>query len=239
MRTITSSESYIILGVLAVLALVALIYLVSPMSLIDELIARGAVIRARLWGLLERHGYPDDTRSVWVAGSMAVALEHHEAISLLIEQQLTGSAFALVRPMVDTVVRAHWINAVASNEQVAQARENKNVFPSMSEMSEAGGKAYGADELFRRFTSQWGAMCSYTHSGARQIAHHFTGTDLKPGYTEEAKVEVLNLANMALLFVAGMFFTSTGHQLEAAETRKMVLDYATDFGERLKKPAQQ
>ena len=36
MRTITSSESYIILTVLAALALVALIYLLSPMSLPDE-----------------------------------------------------------------------------------------------------------------------------------------------------------------------------------------------------------
>ena len=35
-----SSESYIFLAVLAALALVALVYLLSPMSLIDELIAR-------------------------------------------------------------------------------------------------------------------------------------------------------------------------------------------------------
>jgi hypothetical protein len=175
MRTITSRESYIILAVLAVLALVALIYLLSPMSLVDELIARGAVIRARLWDLLERHGYPDDTRSVWIAGSMAVALEHHEAISLLIEQQLTGSAFALVRPMVETVVRAHWINAVARDDQVERARQDdKKAFPSMSEMSAAIGKAYGADELFQRFTSEWQAMCSYTHlrrAADRQALH--------------------------------------------------------------------
>jgi Family of unknown function (DUF6988) len=234
MQTMISSESYIILAVVAALALVALIYLLSPMSLIDELIARGAVIRTRLWDLLERHAYPDDTRSVWVAGSLAVALEHHEAISLLIERQLTGSAFALVRPMVDTIVRAHWINAVARDDQVEQARQDKNVFPFMSEMSEAVGKAYGADELFRRFTSEWGAMCSYTHSGARQIGYRFTGTDVKPSYNGEAKVQVLNLTNMALLFLARMFFMSTGHQPERDETRTMLLDYASEFGERLR-----
>jgi hypothetical protein len=118
-------------------------------SLLDDVTARGAEIRDRLWDLLERHAYPDDERSTWVEGSLAVALEHHEAISLLIKRQLNGSAFALVRPMVDTVVRAHWINAVANDDQVEQARQdNKNVFPSMSQMSEAVGKAYGADELF-------------------------------------------------------------------------------------------
>jgi hypothetical protein len=204
-------------------------------SLLDDISMRGTQIRERLWDLLERHAYPDDERSTWVEGSLAVALEHHEAISLLIKRQLNGSAFALVRPMVDTVVRAHWINAVASDEQVAQAREDKNVFPSMSEMSEAVGKAYGADELFQQFTSEWEAMCSYTHSGARQIALRFTGTDLKPRYNEEAKVEVLHFTNMALLFLTGMFFVSTGHQPEAAETRTITLDYVTEFGERLRK----
>jgi hypothetical protein len=67
-------------------------------SLLDDITAHGAQIRDRLWDLLERHAYPDDTKSVWVAGSIAVALEHHEAISLLAQRQLTGSAFALVRP---------------------------------------------------------------------------------------------------------------------------------------------
>jgi hypothetical protein len=130
-------------------------------SLLDDLTARGAAIRKWLWDLLERHAYPDDARSVWVAGSIAVALEHHEAISLLVNRQLTGSAFALVRPMVETVVRAHWINEVAYDDQVEQARQDKNVFPSMSEMSEAVGKAYGTDELFRRFTSD-GERCAVT-----------------------------------------------------------------------------
>jgi hypothetical protein len=157
----TSTESYIFLAVFAVLALVALIYLLSPMSLPDDITARGAQIRTRLWDLLERHAYPDDERHTWVEGSLAVAIEHHEAISLLIDRQLTGSAFALVRSMVDTVVRAHWINLVASDEQVAQARrDDKNAFPSMSKMSEAVDKVYGENEFFKQFTSAWDAMCN-------------------------------------------------------------------------------
>jgi hypothetical protein len=203
-------------------------------SLFDDITIRGAAIRNRLWDLLEPHAYPDDARSVWVAGSIAVALEHHEAIWLLINRQLTGSAFALVRPMVETVVRAHWIDAVACDDQVELARQDKNVFPSMSEMSQAVSEAYRADELFRRFTSEWGAMCSYTHSGARQIGYRFAGTEIKPSYKEEAIVEVLNLMNMGLLFLAGTFFMSTGHQTEANETRTMLLDYASEFGERLR-----
>jgi hypothetical protein len=203
------------------------------MSLLDDITTRGAEIRGRLLDLLERHAFPDDHRPVWVAGSLAQALEHHEAISLLIKRQLTGSAFALVRPMVDTVMRAHWINAVACDEQVEQAREDKNVFPPMKEMSEAVGQAYSADELFRQFTSEWEAMCSYTHSGARQIGRRFTGTEVKPSYKEEAIVQALDLTNYGVLFLAGMFFISTGQKPEAHETRTMMRDYHKEFGERV------
>jgi hypothetical protein len=231
-----SSESYIILAVVAVLALVALIHLLSPkMNLLDDLIARGAAIRTRLWDLLERHSYPDDERSTWVAGSLAVALEHHQAISLLITERLTGSAFALMRPMVETVVRAYWISGVARDDQVERARQDdKKAFPPLMEMSAAVGKAYEADELFERFMSAWDAMCSYTHSGARQIGRRFSGTEIKPSYKEGAKVQALNSTNMALLFLARMFFMSTGHLTEASEARTMLLDYASEFGERLR-----
>jgi hypothetical protein len=201
--------------------------------------ARGAQIRTRLWDLLERHAYSDDHRPVWVAGSIAQALEHHQAIALLIDGQLTGSAFALVRPLVETVVRAHWINAVASDEQVKRARDDdKYAFPSMKNMSAEVGRAYDADELFQGMTAEWDAMCSYTHSGARQIAYRFTGTNVKPSYKEEAKVQVLNHTNMALLFLARMFFMSAGHQPESDEVRTMLLDHAKEFGERLQATSQ-
>ena len=204
-------------------------------SLLDDITARGAQIRSRLWDLLERHAFSDDHRPVWVAGSIAQALEHHQAIALLIDRQLTGSAFALVRPLVETVVRAHWINAVASDEQVKRARDDdKYVFPSMKDMSAAVGRAYDADELFQGMTAEWEAMCSYTHSGARQIGRRFTGTQVKANYKPAAIVQVLNLTNYGVLFLARMFFMSTGHQPEADETQTMLLDHAKEFGERLR-----
>ena len=231
----TSSESYIFLAVITALTLVALIYLLSPkMSLLDDISNRGIQIRSRLWDLLERHPYPDDHRSVWVAGSLAQALEHHEAIALLIKRELTGSAFALVRPLVDTVMRALWINAVACDQQVARARDDgKKVFPPMKEMSEAVERAYRDDDLLQRMTAEWDAMCSYTHSGARQLGRRFTGTDVKSSYAPGEIAEVLNLTNYGVLFLARRFFMRTGHQPETDETRTMLLGYASEFGERL------
>jgi hypothetical protein len=195
--------------------------MLASVSLFDDTMASGAAIQGLLWDLLERHLYPDDERSVWVAGCMVVALEHHEAISLLIKRQLTGSAFALVRPLVDSVMRSLWINKVASDDQVKRARDDdKYVFPPMPQMCEAVRTAYGDDKFFQ-FTSAWDAMHSYTHSGARQIAGRYTGTDLKPSYTEGAKIQALNLTNNGVLFLATKFFESTGHQLEADAIKQL------------------
>jgi hypothetical protein len=77
------SESYIFLAVFAVLALVALIYLLSPMSLLEDITTRGAEIRTRLREFLARRTYTTDTRTVLVIGAAEQALEHHKAVWLL------------------------------------------------------------------------------------------------------------------------------------------------------------
>jgi hypothetical protein len=74
--------------------------------------------RTRLRELQPNRAYPSDDKTAWLVGSVEIALEHHKAIWLLIERRLTGSAFALVRPLIDTVVRALWINALATEQQI-------------------------------------------------------------------------------------------------------------------------
>lgn len=46
-----------------------------------------------------------DAWSIVVAGMIHQGIEHHESISLLIRSKLTGSAFALVRSVVEILVR--------------------------------------------------------------------------------------------------------------------------------------
>ena len=69
-RSMTSSESYIFLAVFAALALAALIYLLSPMSLLEDITTRGAEIRTRLREFLTRHDYTADTGTVLVIGAV-------------------------------------------------------------------------------------------------------------------------------------------------------------------------
>jgi len=105
----------------------------AVVSLLEDIIAQGAQVRTQLRELFEQdEAYPGDLKSMWLIGSVDLALEHHEAIWRLQEQKLTGAAFALLRPLIETMLRALWLNKrVTSEEQVKRAWRDKKVFPKM------------------------------------------------------------------------------------------------------------
>jgi hypothetical protein len=240
----TSSESYIILTVVAVLRLVTLIYLLSPpMSLLDDITARGAEIRTRLHDLLLRHKYAGNTKNMVLAAYVNIALEHHKAIWLLSESGLNGSALAMVRLVWDPYLRALWINKVATEQQIEQASRDEFKFPPMRQMREDIKQAYGdhsdpeqmekLDDFLQSVKEVWQAMSSYTHSGGLQIGRQFTVDEVKPKYSEGAIAEALNLVTLALLLLLQMFFVSMERYEEVKEVLTLV-EYNADVAERLR-----
>src|SRR5262245_57127260 len=219
LQTITSSESYIILAVLAVLALVALIYLLSPaMSLLDDISTCGAELRTRVRELLYRHGYSADTKTVMVVGYVDLAFEYHKAIWLLKDGQLYGAAFVLVRPVFDAWLRALWINAIVTAEEIEQASHDKLRFPPVDQMLADIKRVYFGhaeqdaefaalvDKFFEFLTPLWRVLSGYTHPGARQLARRFTGAQVS--YTNAEIAQALNLSTMALMLLMRAFFMS-------------------------------
>jgi hypothetical protein len=263
LQTITSSESYIFLAVIALLALVALIYLLSPkMSLLDAITVRGAAFRERVDELLRRHDYAgaNPTKTFMVVGYVIFAIQLHRAIWLLKDAELYGSAFALVRPVFDAWLRALWINAVATPEKIEKASRDELPFPSIDDMLAAIRPIYFGhaekdaeftqivDKLFYwltgqdpndktapRVTSLWKVLHSYTHPGARQLAHLFTGEQVKQSYSEWDIAQALNLPTIALILLMRPFFISMGKQAEADEVLAFALQYCAEFNGRLSK----
>ena len=213
------------------------------MSLLDDISTRGAQVRARLRQLLQRHEYPRDIKSLMLRAYVDIAMEHHEAIWLLAKFKLNGSAFAMVRPVFDTMFRALWINKVATEQQIEQASRDELDFP-IGKIRDDIKQGYFSDrppeeaqlfdEILQLLKEAWGAMCSYTHSGGLQLARRFTGDELKPDYSEGAIVEALNLVTIALLLLMHMFFVSMRCQKGDEETQTMLRQYREDFGERLR-----
>src|SRR5438552_8515571 len=214
------------------------------MTLLDDITARGAEVRERLRQLLHRHEYPQDTRTFLLRAYVDVALEHHDAIWLLAKCRLNGSAFAMVRLVYDAMFRAFWINKVATEQQIEQATRDELGFP-LDKILVEFKRDYFSDrppeeaELFDSFLQSvkeaWSPMCSYTHSGALQLARRFHGDELKPNYSEGEIAEALNLVTVALLLLLHTFFVSMKCQKEAEETGTMLLQ--CNFGTRLRAAA--
>jgi hypothetical protein len=225
--TITSSESYIFLAVFAALALVALIYLLSPMSLLEDITIRGAEIRTRLREFLARHTYTTDTRTVLVIGAADQALEHHEAIWRLQESELNGSALAMIRLMWDAMFRALWFHAVATDEQVELASRDEldwripvrdDIKRAYFGTPEDPKEVAELDRVFNQFKELCKILNSYTHTGGLQLARRFTFDQVKPCYTERELAEALSGATEILLFCFVLLLKRIGAHEEADET---------------------
>jgi len=65
---------------------------------------------------------PADDRTLLVVGCLDVAIEHQAAIALLARTELYGSAFALLRVLMESLVRALWLHRYLFRLPVASCR---------------------------------------------------------------------------------------------------------------------
>jgi hypothetical protein len=64
-------------------------------------------------------------RNKIVAGCFDVALEHQASTALLIQHQLIGSSFALIRALVEAFIRGIWIERCATERELVIFQEDK------------------------------------------------------------------------------------------------------------------
>jgi Family of unknown function (DUF6988) len=185
-------------------------------------------IWARLVGLLQGE-YSDETRTLLLIGYSDVVFEHQRAIRQLLETGLYGSAFALVRVLHDPFFRAHWMLKCANDKQVEaiRATDDRSNFPAMAQMVKDIDGAYDTGTFFSKFINDsWEAMNSYTHTGLRQLSRRFTGGHVRPNYSDDEILEVINTTTVAICFTARLVLMAVGRQKEADEAEQIGIDFA-------------
>jgi hypothetical protein len=165
--------------------------------------------------------YADDEWSTTVIAFIDQALEHHTATMLLIRSSLFGSAFALLRSIVEIVVRGVWIATCANDAQIKKFREKDELDMSFGAMSKAIDAACGIDFFQNLKTKTWDALNSYTHTGALQLGRRFNGDKLEPSYRDGEKIEVIRMSTTMLLMIVRPFLAKHGHNNEATEIDKI------------------
>jgi hypothetical protein len=123
-------------------------------------------------------------------GYWALVFDFHKAILLSIRSGFYGSAFALVRPVVEALVRSH-VAVLGSDDDVKQLRrdEYRVNFATIGPWID---QEFRLGTFFTNFlTKARDALHSFTHSGLSQVTRRFDGHDLTPRYKDIEIIEVI------------------------------------------------
>jgi hypothetical protein len=158
-------------------------------------------------------------RSYW-----ALVFDFHKAILSLIPNSFCGSAFALVRPSMEALVRAH-VAEKGSLADVASLQQDtyRTNFITIGPWID---KEFGSGNLFTDFLGgARAALHSYTHAGVSQLARRFDGHNLKPTYADGEIIEVVRVSTSAVWMLTNLVTIHFGFTTEAAEAQRLYVEW--------------
>lgn len=170
---------------------------------LDVHLKRAATITAKLAVGLHDQSLPASSRMRAGIACLGVALDHQNAIVILLEREspIPASAFTLVRPVFESYVRGQWLLMCATDAQVESFLRGGNP-PKMADLVDAVERVLAIDErqLLNIYKSYWGSMCDFTHTGGLQVQRWNTPEAVQPAYEESELITVLEFtAAIALL----------------------------------------
>ena len=136
-----------------------------------------------------------DVRSQVAAACFDTVLEHQAAIAALVQLELHGSALALLRVIAEALFRGMWFARCATDDELSQF-QNDQLDKPLKQLVQEIETALGNqnDVLSAIVRKQWKHLCSFTHTGFKQITRRYSGSILKPNYPEGEVVQSLRFA---------------------------------------------
>jgi hypothetical protein len=147
--------------------------------------------------------YKSDKRNTLFMALCDMTLEHHGAIVTLVKSgQHDGSALALMRPILETSLRAYWTLYCSSDEELNGITAGKRQFPGLDHCAQkveahfANNNHSGIFLLDGNYVKQ---LHGLTHSGIEQLQSRI-GSDLrvKPNYSDATITKLLQQSTMWL-----------------------------------------
>lgn len=158
------------------------------------------------------------------AALLHLSLEHFGAILVLLQNQLHGSAAALVRVQYEALIRGMYFYQCAT-EQEAEKFFAGTEPPKIKEMIASLEKKPGftSGVLSSVHSREWRAMNSYTHGGATQVQRRYSDLDLANQYSETDKMNILRSAR-------GMALLAATHAAIACGALELAKEFREEFG---------
>ena len=147
----------------------------------------------------------DTDQKTIVVALFSLVVEHHGAILTLLKLgRFDGSAFALVRPLIDAVYRAFWVHYCARPEHLAAIRKGDSPYPGLPNMADEVDKHMSyTGGLFAALKPHVKTLHGYTHGGLEQLGRRFDPSgNVQPNYAAGERLEVINSVTAYLVMLA-------------------------------------
>lgn len=178
----------------------------------------------QLEGLVfRREGCPAGDRDVLLIAYWSIVFDCHKAILTLLPAGLLAAAFALVRPVVEVMIRAHVV-LICSPEDLLKIQQDEYRV-NFTDVGPQIDKAFGLGSFMVDFLK--GAsktLHSYTHGGILQVGRRFDGSDLKPRYTDGEITEVIHTTTSAIFMATNLVTKHFGFEEEWRRTTEMFFE---------------
>lgn len=131
------------------------------------------------------NNFGEDERAELVMLFSSVAYEHFQAITMLSSHRaLFGSAMALFRPLLETIIRGEWLYFCVDESTRTAFRNQKLTLDSspFKKMAPDLDRRSGAEWL-GSYAPYYGKMCDYTHTGRDAVVRRnftFDPESVKP-----------------------------------------------------------
>ena len=124
-----------------------------------------------------------------------VALEHQAAIAILYDSNLFGSMHALMRVLIESVVRGLWLQHCANDAELERFRK-RGIEKHFGDMAEDIEAVVGAHKpvLSQMKRTAWNALNDFTHTGYIQVARRHGNGALGANYPEEDVIKCLSVS---------------------------------------------
>ena len=192
---------------------------------IEEQITKANSFGDEAQDLMVKNGQlPTGDRNTLLVAYWSLAFEFHRGILCLLSHKFHGAAFALVRPLIETTIRAHVV-IMGSNEDVRKLREDE-YRTNLATIGPEIDRAFGTDDLFEKFlTGARLALHGYTHVGTHQLGRRFSGTDVVTNYSDAELCEVINVSTSAVFMVNNVVTKHFGLEEEWKRNTELYVEW--------------
>lgn len=162
---------------------------------------QSAAISSSLQKLLGDHGELD-RKSYLAMAYLNLALDHREALLLLVQASAFASATALQRSLLEAAITGVWIHSCATDDEVDRILRIERPPPNFDKMAQKLRASHQLGEWFEIFRNHYKIFNDYTHGHNRQISRWLSSGSAGPRYDVSQMIETLHHSDLVGLVAA-------------------------------------